>query len=47
MAGPLLYKPAPKWQSWLAIGAAVGIHFVAVTIAGIHTKPELVEDVSK
>ena len=38
MVGPLLYKPAPKWQVWAAFGGAVAIHLTAVVIAGL--KPE-------
>ena len=38
MAGPLLYKPAPKWQVFAAIGGAVAIHVTAAVIAGL--KPE-------
>lgn len=38
MAGPLLYKPAPRWQVFAALGAAVAIHGLAAVIAGL--KPE-------
>ena len=38
MAGPLLYKPAPRWQVFAALGAAVAIHGLAALIAGL--KPE-------
>ncbi len=38
MAGPLLYKPAPKWQILAALGAAVAIHAVAAVIANIHAE---------
>ena len=34
--GPLLYKPAPKWQTLAAIGGAIAIHGLAAVIAGIH-----------
>src|ERR1700750_1559739 len=46
MAGPLLYKPAPKWQAWAAFGGAVAIHLSAVAIAAIHPQ-EVVEDLSQ
>jgi protein TonB len=46
MPGPLLYKPAPKWQAWAAIGGAVAIHLSAVAIAAIHPQ-EVVEDLSQ
>lgn len=36
--GPLLYKPAPKWQVAAALGAAFAIHAIAVGIAAL--KPE-------
>jgi len=34
--GPLLYKPAPKWQVLAAFGGALAIHGLAAVIAGIH-----------
>ena len=46
MAGPLLYRPAPKWQAWAAFGGAVALHLSAVAIAAIHPK-EVVEDLSQ
>ncbi len=36
MAGPLLYRPSPKWHVWAALGGAVFIHFAVTVIAGIH-----------
>src|SRR5437763_14303268 len=30
MAGPLLYKPPPRWQVWAALGGAIAIHLAAV-----------------
>ena len=33
--GPLLYKPAPKWQIVAAFAAAFGIHALAVGIAAL------------
>ena len=38
MTGPLLYRPAPKWQVFAAFGAAVALHGIAVGIAAL--KPE-------
>ncbi len=35
MTGPLLYKGAPKWQVFLAFGAALAIHGIAVGIAAL------------
>ena len=43
MAGPLLYRPPPRWQVWAAIAGAVALHGAAVGIASI--KPtEKIED---
>ncbi len=30
MAGPLLYKPPPRWQVWASLGGAIAIHLAAV-----------------
>ena len=30
MAGPLLYRPPPRWQFWAALGGAIAIHLAAV-----------------
>ncbi|MGZ5001953.1 MAG: energy transducer TonB [Chthoniobacterales bacterium] len=38
MAGPLLYKPSPKWHVIAAFSGAVAVHAIAVGIAGL--KPE-------
>lgn len=38
MAGPLLYRPAPKWQVFAAFGAAFAVHALAIGIAAL--KPE-------
>ncbi len=38
MAGPLLYKPMPKWQFMAAFGGALAIHLIAVGIAAL--KPD-------
>ncbi|HEV2094896.1 MAG TPA: energy transducer TonB [Chthoniobacterales bacterium] len=46
MAGPLLYRPPPKWQTWAAVGGALAIHFAAVAIASIHPQ-ETIEDLSQ
>src|SRR3954453_9028311 len=35
MAGPLLYRPPPRWQAWAAFGGALAIHFAAIGIAAI------------
>jgi protein TonB len=43
MAGPLLYRPPPRWHVWTAIGGAVAIHFAAVAIASIHPKEKIVD----
>ncbi len=53
--GPLLYKPAPRWQVVAAIGGALAIEALAAVIAGIHKEeppvdlaaiPEAVAEVS-
>ena len=43
MAGPLLYKAAPRWQVFAALGGALAIHAVAAVIAGIHAEPPVVD----
>lgn len=43
MAGPLLYKPAPKWQVWAAFGGAVAIHLTAVGIAALKEEPPMAD----
>jgi hypothetical protein len=43
MAGPLLYRPPPRWQVWAAIGGAAAIHFAAVAIASIHPKEKIID----
>ncbi len=46
MAGPLLYRPQPRWQVIAAFGGALALHFAAVGIASI--KPaEHIEDLSQ
>ena len=36
---PLLYRPAPQWQLWAALGGAVAIHLTAVALAQRHEAP--------
>jgi len=43
MAGPLLYRPPPRWHVWAAISGAAAIHFAAVAIASIHPKEKIVD----
>ena len=43
MAGPLLYKPPPRWQSWGALITALVIHASAVGIAAIKHEPPVVD----
>jgi len=43
MAGPLLYRPPPRWHVWAAISGAAAIHFTAIAIASIHKKEEVVD----
>jgi len=38
MGGPLLYKPAPRWQVFAAMGGALALHAMAIGIAAL--KPE-------
>ena len=35
MPGPLLYKAAPRWQVYAALGGAFAIHALAVGIAAL------------
>jgi TonB family protein len=42
-AGPLLYKPPPRWQFWAALGAALAIHVGSVVIAELKPKQEAVD----
>lgn len=37
--GPLLYRPAPKWQTLAAFGGALFIHAAAVALAFKHEPP--------
>lgn len=43
MAGPLLYRPPPRWQVWAALAGAVAIHGAAIAIASIQPKEEVVD----
>lgn len=43
MAKPLLYKPPPSWQFWVAFGGAVAIELGAVLIAAIPKHEEVVD----
>jgi periplasmic protein TonB len=42
MVGPLLYKPAPKWQVLAALGGALAVHGIAVAFA-FHKEPPPVD----
>jgi periplasmic protein TonB len=42
MPGPLLYKPAPRWQVMAAFGGAIAIHGIAVAFA-FHKEPPPVD----
>lgn len=41
-AGPLLFKPSPKWQLWAAFGGALAVHTIAVALA-FHKEPPPVD----
>lgn len=43
MAGPLLYRPPPRWQTWAAFGGAIAIHLATVGIAAIQHEPPPVD----
>ena len=43
MAGPLLYRPPPRWQVWTAFSGAVAIHLAAVAIAAIKPTEKIVD----
>lgn len=43
MKGPLLYQAAPRWQVFLAIGAALAIHGLAVGIAALRPEEPVVD----
>ncbi len=42
MVGPLLYKPAPRWQVLAAFGGALAVHGIAVAVA-FHKEPPPVD----
>jgi len=46
MPGPLLYRPAPRWQAISAFAGAIFIHLAAVGIASIHPKEPPPQDLS-
>src|SRR3954470_9571271 len=43
MTGPLLYRPAPRWQVIAAFGGAVFLHLAAVGIAMIKPVEKVVD----
>jgi protein TonB len=43
MKGPLLYRPAPRWQVIAAFGGAIAIHLAAVGIAAIRPAEKIVD----
>jgi TonB family protein len=43
MAGPLLYRPPPRWQFWGALLGAVFLHLAAVGIAAIKHEAPVVD----
>jgi protein TonB len=43
MKGPLLYRPAPKWQALAAFGGAIALHLTAVAIAAIRPSEKIVD----
>lgn len=43
LAGPLLYKPAPRWQAVAAFGGAIALHLTAVAIASIRPTEKVVD----
>ncbi|MDQ2659191.1 MAG: energy transducer TonB [Verrucomicrobiota bacterium] len=47
MGGPLLYKPAPKWQVALAVVGALAIDAIAVGIAALKPEPPPIADVAQ
>src|SRR2546423_2906928 len=47
MPGPLLYRPAPRWQAISAFAGALFIHAAAVGIASIHPKEPPPQDLSQ
>src|SRR6266403_34143 len=43
MKGPLLYRPAPRWQAFAAFGGAIALHLTAVAIAAIRPAEKIVD----
>jgi periplasmic protein TonB len=43
MKGPLLYRPAPKWQALAAFGGAIALHLTAVAIAAMRPAEKVVD----
>src|SRR3954465_10306185 len=43
MRGPLLYRPAPKWQTIAAFGGAIALHLAAVGIAAIRPAEKITD----
>jgi TonB family protein len=43
MAGPLLYRPPPRWQFYAALGGALFLHLAAIGIAAIKHEPPAVD----
>ncbi|HSP45656.1 MAG TPA: energy transducer TonB [Chthoniobacterales bacterium] len=41
--GPLLYRPAPRWQAFAAFGGALALHLTAVAIAAIRPTEKIVD----
>src|ERR1700730_18604165 len=43
MAGPLLYKPPPRWQFWAALSGALAVHLGCVAIAAMKHEPSAID----
>ncbi|MFL6520682.1 MAG: energy transducer TonB [Chthoniobacterales bacterium] len=43
MRGPLLFRPAPKWQTIAAFGGAIALHLAAVGIAAIRPAEKITD----
>jgi protein TonB len=41
--GPLLYRPAPRWQAVAAFGGAIALHLAAVAIAAIRPTEKVMD----
>jgi TonB family protein len=41
--GPLLYRPAPRWQAVAAFGGAIGLHLAAVAIASLRPEEKVID----